>query len=197
LHPQIVLEDDDGKPLDVYYLPERAHIEVGEGPRSVRERYWPRRPAKHPGFPDITGRSASSHGDLRGATSRRTRRSLPRSMVRSRSWAKNAAASERLSSRARAGIEREHLVPHGKRFLVHPATSSRLDKHWSMAPWFPTTSCVCRARKPSSSTWSTRSSRSTAANASISTTNTSRSSLRGCCGSCESRMPEIRICCPD
>ena len=29
LHPQIVLEDADGKPLDVYYLPERAHIEVG------------------------------------------------------------------------------------------------------------------------------------------------------------------------
>jgi DNA-directed RNA polymerase subunit beta' len=28
LHPQIVLEDADGKPLDVYYLPERAHIEV-------------------------------------------------------------------------------------------------------------------------------------------------------------------------
>ena len=31
LHPQIVLEDADGKPLDVYYLPERAHIEVAEG----------------------------------------------------------------------------------------------------------------------------------------------------------------------
>jgi DNA-directed RNA polymerase subunit beta' len=28
LHPQIVLEDADGKPLDVYYLPERAHIEA-------------------------------------------------------------------------------------------------------------------------------------------------------------------------
>ena len=31
LHPQIVLEDSDGKPLDVYYLPERAYIEVAEG----------------------------------------------------------------------------------------------------------------------------------------------------------------------
>ncbi len=31
LHPQIVLEDADGKPLDVYYLPERAYIEVDEG----------------------------------------------------------------------------------------------------------------------------------------------------------------------
>ena len=31
LHPQIVLEDADGKILDFYYLPERAHIEVDEG----------------------------------------------------------------------------------------------------------------------------------------------------------------------
>ena len=31
LHPQIVLEDSEGKPLDVYYLPERAHIVVEEG----------------------------------------------------------------------------------------------------------------------------------------------------------------------
>ena len=28
LHPQIILEDADGKPQDVYYLPEGAHIEV-------------------------------------------------------------------------------------------------------------------------------------------------------------------------
>ncbi len=32
LHPQIVVEDpNDGKILDFYYMPERAHIEVDEG----------------------------------------------------------------------------------------------------------------------------------------------------------------------
>ena len=31
LHPQIVLEDESGKILDFYYLPEKAHIEVNEG----------------------------------------------------------------------------------------------------------------------------------------------------------------------
>ena len=48
LHPQIVLEDETGKPLDIYYLPEKAHIEVAEGRRSRPARYWPRRPAKWP-----------------------------------------------------------------------------------------------------------------------------------------------------
>ncbi len=33
LHPQVVVEDPaDGKILDFYYLPERAHLEVDEGP---------------------------------------------------------------------------------------------------------------------------------------------------------------------
>ena len=50
LHPQIVMEDADGKPLDVYYLPERAHIEVDEGKDGGRRRHdpWPRRPARRP-----------------------------------------------------------------------------------------------------------------------------------------------------
>ena len=36
LHPQVVVEDADGKILDFYYLPEKAHIEVDEGSRSSR-----------------------------------------------------------------------------------------------------------------------------------------------------------------
>ena len=34
MHPQIVVEDEDGKPIDVYYLPERAHIMVAEGKKN-------------------------------------------------------------------------------------------------------------------------------------------------------------------
>ena len=48
LHPQIILEDETGKILDFYYLPEKAHIEVTEGNRSRPARCWPRRPAKWP-----------------------------------------------------------------------------------------------------------------------------------------------------
>ena len=48
LHPQIVLEDDSGKILDFYYMPEKANIEVTEGSRFRPVRCWPRRRAKSP-----------------------------------------------------------------------------------------------------------------------------------------------------
>ena len=50
LHPQIVLEDADGKPLDVYYLPEKAFIEVDEGEEVAADRYSPRRLVKQPAY---------------------------------------------------------------------------------------------------------------------------------------------------
>src|SRR2546428_220295 len=31
LHPQVIVEDQSGKILDFYYIPEKAHIEVVEG----------------------------------------------------------------------------------------------------------------------------------------------------------------------
>ena len=31
LHPQIILEGPDGKILDFYYMPEKAHLEIDEG----------------------------------------------------------------------------------------------------------------------------------------------------------------------
>ena len=66
LHPQIVVEDVEGKPLDVYYLPERAYIEVEEGKpidaghdsgEDASRGLW--REGHH-------GRSAASHRNLRG-----------------------------------------------------------------------------------------------------------------------------------
>src|SRR5690606_19099291 len=55
LHPQIVLEDDDGKPLDVYYLPERAHIEVAEGAHVSAGAVLAKTPREASGVTDITG----------------------------------------------------------------------------------------------------------------------------------------------
>ena len=48
LHPQVVVEDPaDGKILDFYYMPERAHLEVTEGDVITPGAPWsPRRLAK-------------------------------------------------------------------------------------------------------------------------------------------------------
>src|SRR4029450_13202892 len=55
LHPQIVLEDVEGKPLDVYYLPERAHIVVEEGKMGTAGSGLAKTPREAAGITDITG----------------------------------------------------------------------------------------------------------------------------------------------
>ena len=47
MHPQVVVEDPvDGKILDFYYMPERAHLEVDEGQMISPVRWSPRRRAR-------------------------------------------------------------------------------------------------------------------------------------------------------
>ena len=102
LHPQIVLEDADGKPLDVYYLPERAHIVVDEGETDrPPARCSPRRRAKPPASRTSPAVCPASPKSSRPA-SPRTRPSSPKSTAWWKSSAKNAAASGRSSSAARA-----------------------------------------------------------------------------------------------
>ena len=55
MHPQIVLEDSEGKPLDVYYLPERAHIVVDEGKVVRAGTVLGKTPREATGITDITG----------------------------------------------------------------------------------------------------------------------------------------------
>ncbi|GAB5402041.1 MAG: DNA-directed RNA polymerase subunit beta' [Aureliella sp.] len=118
LHPQIVIEDADGKPLDVYYLPERAVISVQEGNMVSPGTDLAEMPRESQGVADITGglprvteifearkpKDPAVIAEVDGIvelqqTRRRGKRTI---MVRSES-----------------GTEHEHLVPHGKRFLVH------------------------------------------------------------------------------
>ncbi|MEM1061996.1 MAG: DNA-directed RNA polymerase subunit beta', partial [Planctomycetota bacterium] len=55
LHPQIVLEDGEGKILDFYYLPERASIDVLEGDQVSAGTTLARNPRESTGNMDITG----------------------------------------------------------------------------------------------------------------------------------------------
>ena len=55
LHPQIIIEDDAGKILDFYYLPEKAHIEVNEGEPIAAGKLLAKTPREAAGTQDITG----------------------------------------------------------------------------------------------------------------------------------------------
>ena len=54
MHPQIVIEDGEGKTLDFYYLPERANIEVNEGNDITPGTLLAKTPREASGTQDIT-----------------------------------------------------------------------------------------------------------------------------------------------
>jgi len=118
LHPQIVLEDTEGKPLDVYYLPERAHIVVEEGKIVSAGSVLGKTPREAAGITDITG------GLPRVTEIFEARKPKDPSVMAEVDGVVEILQEKRRGKRtiivrSESGIEREHLVPHGKRFLVH------------------------------------------------------------------------------
>ena len=118
LHPQIVLEDSDGKPLDVYYLPERAHIEAEEGASIAAGSVISKTPREASGIKDITG------GLPRVTEIFEARKPKDPAVIAEVDGVVEILGEKRRGKRtiivrSETGIEREHLVPHGKRFLVH------------------------------------------------------------------------------
>ena len=118
LHPQVVLEDADGKPLDVYYLPERAHIEVAEGSAVSAGSVMAKMPREATGITDITG------GLPRVTEIFEARKPKDPAVIAEVDGTVSILGEKRRGKRtiivrSETGIEREHLVPHGKRFLVH------------------------------------------------------------------------------
>jgi DNA-directed RNA polymerase subunit beta' len=118
LHPQIVLEDEEGKPLDVYYLPERAHIEAAEGDYVLAGSVLAKTPREASGVSDITG------GLPRVTEIFEARKPKDPAVIAEIDGVVEILGEKRRGKRtiivrSESGIEREHLVPHGKRFLVH------------------------------------------------------------------------------
>ena len=118
LHPQIVIEDADGKPLDVYYLPERANISVEEGTQVSAGSTVAETPRESTGVSDITG------GLPRVTEIFEARKPKDPAVLAEIDGVVEILGEKRRGKRSiivksESGIEREHLVPPGKRFMVH------------------------------------------------------------------------------
>ena len=116
--PQVVIEDAEGKPLDVYYLPERAHIGVSEGEQISAGSIIAKTPREASGTTDITG------GLPRVTEIFEARKPKEPSVIAEVDGVVEILAEKKRGKRtiiirSETGIEREHLVPQGKRFLVH------------------------------------------------------------------------------
>ena len=118
LHPQIVLEDSEGKPLDVYYLPERANISVAAGEEISAGTTVAETPREATGISDITG------GLPRVTEIFEARKPKDPAVLAEIDGVIEILGEKRRGKRSiivqsESGIEREHLVPPGKRFMVH------------------------------------------------------------------------------
>ena len=118
LHPQIVIEDPEGKPLDVYYMPERAVITVQEGKMVQAGTELAEMPRESSGISDITG------GLPRITEIFEARKPKDPAVIAEVDGVVEIQQTKRRGKRtiivrSESGVEHEHLVPHGKRFLVH------------------------------------------------------------------------------
>ena len=118
LHPQIVLEDTNGKILDFYYLPEKAHIEANEGTQISAGTLLAKTPREVSGTQDITG------GLPRVTEIFEARKPKDPAVIAEIDGAVELLGEKRRGKRtiivrSESGIEREHLVSHGKHLRVH------------------------------------------------------------------------------
>jgi DNA-directed RNA polymerase subunit beta' len=118
-HPQLILEDpNDGTTLDVYYLPERAHILVDEGQTVSAGTTIAETPREASGVADITG------GLPRVTEIFEARKPKDPAVLAAIDGVVEILKEKKRGKRTimvknESGIEKEHLVPPGKRFRVH------------------------------------------------------------------------------
>lgn len=136
LHPQVVLEDAQGKILDFYYLPERAHIEVDEGKQISAGTLLAKTPREVSGTQDITG------GLPRVTEIFEARKPRDPAVIAEIDGSVELLGEKRRGKRtiivrSETGIEREHLVSHGKHLRVHASDFVRAGEALVDGPLVP------------------------------------------------------------
>jgi DNA-directed RNA polymerase subunit beta' len=119
LHPQVVVEDPkDGKILDFYYMPERAHLEVEEGQVISPGTLVAKTPREATGTQDITG------GLPRVTEIFEARKPKDPAVIAEIDGTVELLSEKKRGKRSiivrsESGIEREHLITHTKHLRVH------------------------------------------------------------------------------
>jgi len=117
-HPQITIQDESGHAVDVQYLSERASIKVNDGDEILPGTVLAENPRETGGVSDITG------GLPRVTEICEARKPKDPAVIAEidgevEIMNERSRGKRKIIVRSESGIEREHLVPAGKRFLVH------------------------------------------------------------------------------
>ena len=137
LHPQLVVEDPkDGKILDFYYMPERAHLEVAEGQMITPGTLVAKTPREASGTQDITG------GLPRVTEIFEARKPKDPAVIAEIDGVVEILGEKKRGKRSiivrsETGIEREHLVTHSKHLRVHAGDMVRAGEALVDGPLVP------------------------------------------------------------
>jgi len=137
LHPQIIIEDEDGTPLIYYPIPERAYIEVDDGEACDAGALLAKTPRESEGTQDITGglprvtelfearrpKEPAVIAEIDGEVE------LVREMKRGKRTI--------LVKNEESGVVQEHLVPHGKHLKVQTGDRVRAGQPLVEGPLIP------------------------------------------------------------
>jgi DNA-directed RNA polymerase subunit beta' len=135
LHPQVIIEDADGQALSFYPIPEKAHIEVREGQTISAGTLIAKTPREISGTQDITGglprvselfearkpKEPAVIAEIDGVVELGEKRRGRRTLI---------VVNE-------SGIQKEHLVPHGKHLRVHRGDRVRAGEALVEGPLVP------------------------------------------------------------
>jgi DNA-directed RNA polymerase subunit beta' len=135
-HPQIVLEDAEGKAVDVHYLPDKAVINVAEGKKVNAGTELAEMPREATGVKDITG------GLPRVTEIFEARKPKDPAVVAEIDGLVEISKDRKRGKRSilvksDSGEEVEHLVPPGKRFLVHSGDTVKAGQALVEGPLVP------------------------------------------------------------
>jgi DNA-directed RNA polymerase subunit beta' len=117
LHPQIIIKDENGDPLAMYPIPEKAYIEVDQGQEISAGTLLAKTPREVSGVQDITG------GLPRVTEIFEVRRPKNPAVIAEIDGVVELGEKKRgkatIIVRNESGMEVEHIIPHGKHFRVH------------------------------------------------------------------------------
>jgi len=135
LHPQVVITDSDGHPLALYPIPEGAYLEVDDGQSVKAGTLIAKTPREITGTQDITG------GLPRVTELFEARKPKDPAVMSEIDGVVELGEKRRgkriLRVRSETGIEREHLIPHGKHLLVHNGDRVRAGEPLTEGPLVP------------------------------------------------------------
>ena len=119
-HPQIIIEDDSGKILDVHYLPAGARIEVVEGEQVQAGQLLAHQPRASGGTQDITG-GLPRVTEVFEARKPKDPAAMAEISGRVELRSDKRKGKMTITIRSESGMEKEHHVPRDRHLNVHTA----------------------------------------------------------------------------